>query len=120
MEPENTTSVETHTKRNFSLLALLAVLVIIGVSILSLPLINIREENKEVKAVPAEKKVYTQSEKEQILAQLTAALPKDTTSQGEKERLIRTLATKVQKDTVSDEEKLRRLQTLQASSNQIN
>ena len=115
MEPENTSPVETHTKRNYSLVALLAVLVIVGVVIILLPQGKVPEQGGVVKTVPVEKN-YTQAEKEQILASLAASLPADATSQAEKERILRNLAKKVPADTTSNEEKIRILNALSASA----
>lgn len=118
MDPEITTQAQTGNKRSYSLIALLVVLVIVGAVIIFLPRGNTSEQNGEVKNSAVVKKVYTQAEKEQILAQLAASLPKDTTSQIEKERLLRALAKKIPVDTTSPEEKLRLLTALTASAGQ--
>lgn len=118
MEPENTVPIETHTKRNFSLVALLAVLLIVGAIIIFLPRGNAPEKIVETRTAPAEKKTYTQAEKERILAQLSASLPVNTTSQAEKERILSNLAKRVPADSTSSEEKMRILAELAARAGQ--
>lgn len=116
MEPEITTSVGN--KKKF-VIAFAVILVVAGVALGYLFMQkDTPEQMADVATFAQEKKVYTQEEKEQILAQLALGLPKGTVSQAEKEAILRNLSKKLPADTLSREEKLRILSAIASSTKQ--
>lgn len=63
-----------------------------------------------------ERKIYTQAEKEEILAQLASRLPKDTTTPEERTRILKDLSKRQATTSISYEERLQILNKLASST----
>ncbi len=112
MDTEETAPNESRKK--FLIIALVAVLVVVGVLFVKkwyMP------QTAEVKTAIVIKRVYTHEERMKILADLSQAIPKDTTSQVEKMRILSNLSKKATVDTATTTaEKLKILEALAANA----
>ncbi|MEK7148391.1 MAG: hypothetical protein AAB770_00570 [Patescibacteria group bacterium] len=112
MDTEETT--QNESKKKFLIIALVAVLVVVGVLFVKkwyMP------KPAETKTAIATKRVYTHEERMKILTDLSQAIPKDTTSQVEKMRILSNLSKKVPIDgATSTAEKLKILEALAANA----
>lgn len=103
MEPEITTPATSGNKKKILLISLVLVLVVVGVAVWYLFIQkDITPQVAEVAPLAQVKKDYTYEEKMKILADIAAAIPKETVaSQAEKMRILNNLAKKVPVSTAS-------------------
>lgn len=97
----------------------LAVLAVGGVAVAYLFMQKDTPQQKQLAVIPTsiqveEKKVYTEEEKKEILAQLALKLPKDTTTPEERTRILKDISKRHATTTISYEERLRILKELEA------